>query len=97
VITPGDISDELIEKAEAECDYNVGAWDCADPKEIAAAILNAAIEAGVVSPAIWNVVDLASSQIVGTYENRSEAESVAARQSLLRRNCAVEHWKGQTE
>lgn len=50
MITPGDISDELIEKAEAECDYNVGAWDCADPKEIAAAILNAAIEAGLVSP-----------------------------------------------
>lgn len=61
------------------------------------AFLNAAVEAGVVSPPVWNVVNLASSQIVATFESRSEAESEAARQALLRRNCAVEHWKGQAE
>lgn len=97
MITPEDISDEMIAKAKAECAYNVGSWDVADPTEIAAAILNAAIEAGVVSPAIWNVVDLASGEIVATYESRDEALSEAAKMALLRRNCSVEHWKGQTE
>ena len=93
MIKPEEIPNELEDMCQSIEWFQSGDMD----KPAVAAILNAAIEAGVVSPAIWNVVDLASSQIVGTYENRSEAESVAARQSLLRRNCAVEHWKGQTE
>lgn len=94
MITPEDISDEMIAKAEAECNYNVGGWEAADPTEVAAAILNAAIEAGVVSPSIWNVIDLASGEIVATYQSRNDALSEAAKRALLRQNCSVEHWKG---
>lgn len=97
MITPEDISDELIARATDYILANVGRTQSPTDEERIAAILNAAIEAGVVSPAVWNVVDIASSQIVATFESRSEAESEAARQALLRRNCAVEHWKGQTE
>lgn len=95
MITPGDISDELIEKAEAECDYNVGAWDCADPKEIAAAILNAAIEAGVVSPPVYctrdNQGNLLDYEVYGLWTSPDGAES------QIRGDCTAEHWKGQTE
>jgi len=93
MIKPEDIPNELEEMCQAIEWFQCGDTD----KPAIAAILNAAIEAGVVSPAVWNVVDIASSQIVATFESRSEAESEAARQALLRRNCAVEHWKGQTE
>lgn len=94
MITPGDITDELIERAEGELRANVGRGQAATPHEKAAAILNAAIEAGLVSPAIFNVVDLASGQFVGTYESHDDALSEACRRALLRQNCSVEHWKG---
>ena len=96
MITPGDISDELIEKAEAECDYNTGEWDCADPKEIAAAILNAAIEAGVVSPACYCGRKAFGSVAVGPIIEH-EGIPILWAPGANPQNVITEHWKGQTE
>lgn len=50
MFTPGDISDLLVNLAADEIRANLGHGITATPREAAAAILNAAIEAGVVSP-----------------------------------------------
>jgi hypothetical protein len=49
MIKPSDITDEQIEAAEQSIESKLDAWNCAS-REIVAAILNAAIEAGLVSP-----------------------------------------------
>ena len=92
MIKPGDISDELIEKAEAECKYNTGEWDCADGKEVAAAILNAAIKTGVVSPPV-RILRSRFGVLDRTYlfidDNKAQSHASPGDSS--------EHWKGQTE
>lgn len=90
MIKPGDIPEKLIELAEDYIRVDVGHFQAATSEEKAAAILNAAIEAGLVSPAVWAYRDeygnfhrLHDGSIVLTPEKRDWK--------------AIEHWKGQTE
>jgi hypothetical protein len=46
--TPGDITDELIELATDEVNANIGRGQLAPPEFVAASILNAAVEVGLV-------------------------------------------------
>jgi hypothetical protein len=50
MIKPGDITDELIESVEAKVECDLGGWLHVPTRPLVTAILNAAIEAGLVSP-----------------------------------------------
>jgi hypothetical protein len=98
MIKPEMVSDELIEAAEAGCGMGCGAWDCVDEKEVAAAILNAAIEAGLVSPPVWVVSGFTTGEIVSLHNCKAEADEEAKRMHDDTEHAyIVEHWKGQTE
>jgi len=50
MIDPGDITDELVESVEAKVECDLGGWLHVPTRPLVTAILNAAIEAGLVSP-----------------------------------------------
>jgi hypothetical protein len=88
-ITADMISEELTDAASEGCGMYPGAWDCVDPKEIAAAILNAAIEAGLVSPPGWITRDQFGN-IDRIYDG-----TIVVRSKKPPWEEGVEHWKGQ--
>ena len=88
-IKPEDIGAEIIDAVEDKCGCGSGAWDCIPETELIAAILNAAIEAGLVSPPVYCVrrngeLRKFDSGEVKVFSGKPWAHD-------------TEHWKGQTE
>lgn len=87
MITPGDITKSLLEHAEDELRAN-GKSAFPEPEELAAAILNAAIEAGLVSPPCHGIRHdgrlFMTGGMVRLWPGKPEMSH-------------HEHWKGQTE
>jgi hypothetical protein len=90
MIKPEDISDEAFDEMNGDYYSDFGM-----DKEDFAAILNAAIEAGVVSPPCWVVRD-GFGDIV-THRRAFTAKAFASYESGHRPEYAIEHWKGQVE
>jgi hypothetical protein len=88
-IKPEDISDDIA------VDILLSAQDCAFPPSVVAAILNAAIEAGVVSPPCHVVRDTVGKIVCTTVCGMKTNNIVVIQGKPFRPN--HEHWKGQTE
>ena len=65
------------------------------PNTMVSAILNAAIEAGVVSPPCWEVVGEHGRPFM-VFKDKKAAEAWASWATSIAA-CEVQHWKGQTE
>jgi hypothetical protein len=85
---PEDIPGELIHKWGSVTQGET--WS-----ELIAARLNAAIEAGVVSPPCWNLVSSDGFKSTTVYKTKEYAERVAYPNAG--QWYKVEHWKGQME
>jgi hypothetical protein len=88
-IKPEDISDEAFDEMDGDYYSDFGM-----DKEDFAAILNAAIEAGVVSPPCYALRKSENGELLTrfrVYTSREAANDCAPYR------CKVEHWKGQTE
>ena len=94
-IKPEDIGAEIIDAVEDKCGCGSGAWDCIPETELIAAILNAAIEAGLVSPPCWEVVG-DDYKIAMVFKRKVSAERWMASDHGFRK-AEVRHWKGQTK
>ena len=106
-IKPEDIGAEIIDAVEDKCGCGSGAWDCIPETELIAAILNAAIEAGLVSPPVWAVIADEDSPDFKNAEGpinpvyltttKQEAEFRIREDILDVKKTRVEHWKRQTK
>jgi hypothetical protein len=99
MITPGDITKGLLEQADDQLRAN-GISAFPSGEELAAAILNAAIEAGLVSPPVWAFRYHYNSDIAhdskGTllFDSLENAEKFGETKSDGASGDAI-HWKGE--
>ena len=90
MIKPEDISDEAFDEMDGDYYSDFGM-----DKEDFAAILNAAIEAGVVSPPCWEVVGETLNTVTVFKRQEDAARWVEVDNGF--RKCEMRHWKGQAE
>lgn len=90
-IKPEDVSEVLISWAEDSVGLGNGAWDCVDVQELCAAIINAAIEAGLVSPPCHFIAYPSGMPVM--YEPGEPIQIYPGKCSEHHHR----HWKGQTE
>lgn len=62
-VKPEDVPDELIDDIEASVGDLSYMWDSIDPKSIISATINAAIDAGLVSPPVYVVRNLKTGKL----------------------------------
>ena len=90
MIKPEDISDEAFDEMDGDYYSDFGM-----DKEDFAAILNAAIEAGVVSPPCWEVVGETLNTVTVFKRQEDAARWVEVDNGF--RKCEMRQWKGQAE